>query len=71
MEYSYGEHLYTLGATGLELRGDCYFPSRQAANAKMYSIMKKKGLYVNKVYDDHHFKTYICNDGITFYVNRV
>ena len=65
-----GEHIYSLAATGIKFR-DKEFYSRQAAEREMYDFMKKHGLRVEKIYDDKHYKTYICQNNIRFYINRV
>jgi len=65
------EHFYTLGATGIKLHGQSTFSSRQEANKRMYEIIGKKKLVIKEVYDDKHFKTYVCNNGVKFYINRV
>ena len=46
------------------------FRSRSDANNAMYRLIGKHKLSIEKIYDDHHYKTYICNDGIKFYINR-
>lgn len=46
------------------------FNSRNAANDAMYRLIGKYGLKITKIYDDKHSKTYICNDGVKFYINR-
>lgn len=66
----FNEHLYTLAATGLK-KVDYVFGTRQAAVKKMYEIIAQKHLAIKEIYDDHHFKTYVCEDGIKFYINRV
>lgn len=65
-----GEHQYTLAATGLKI-GSFTFDSREKARRVMYEIMDKNNLHVVKKYDDRHFKTYICNNGVIFYINRI
>lgn len=64
-------HYYTLGATGDIKVKEGMFTSRQAAEEKMYKIIGKHHLCVRKIYDDKHYKTYLCNNGINFYINRV
>ena len=65
-----GEHLYTLAATGLKIRSGLY-TSRESANRDMYEIISKNHLHIVKQYNDKHFRTYICDNGVRFYVNRV
>ena len=63
-------HLYTLASTDSKFKSyTCR--SRESAKKIMYSYMDKKGLHIVGKYDDHHFKTYICNDGTKFFINRV
>lgn len=64
------EHYYTLAATGLKMKSYT-FSSRENATNKMYEIMGKKDLHVVETWDDKHYKTYICNNGVRFYINRV
>ena len=63
-------HRYSLAATGIKFR-DREFASRQEAESEMYKFIDKNGFKVEKIYDDKHFKTYRCNWGVTFYINRV
>ena len=66
-----GEHMYTLGVTGMKVKCDTYYATRQAATSKMYEIIGKKHLHIKEIYDDKHFKTYVCEEGVTFYINRM
>lgn len=63
------EHVYSFAATGMKLKSK-YFVSRELAKQEMYKVMAKNHLAIRKVYDDKHFKTYICNNGVRFYINR-
>lgn len=65
-----GKHTYCLAATGLRMRTQ-NFNSRESAKEKMYAVMSKNGLQLLEVYDDKHFKTYVCTDGVRFYINRL
>lgn len=64
-------HRYSLAATGLKIKKNLEFASRHQANEYMYKLVGKHGLKLEKMYDDKHFKTYIYNNGIRFYVNRI
>ena len=64
------KHAYTLAATGIKFKGG-EFSSRESAKREMYAFIDKKGLQVINKYDDHHFKTYICTNGVKFYINRI
>lgn len=50
---------------------DELYYSRAAAERRMYDICGKRGLQIKKVYPDKHFKTYICDNGATFHINRM
>ena len=63
-------HLYTLVLLGAKKKVSKLFKSRYAANNVMYKLMGKLGLSIEKVYDDKHDKTYICNNGAEFHINR-
>ena len=63
------EHSYSFAATGLKKNVDKIFCSRQGATEYMYKVCQKYGLHIDKVWDDKHDKTYIC-DGVTFYIQR-
>lgn len=64
-------HVYTFATIGMKKKFDRTFISRQAANDYMNKIVKKYSLNLEKVWDDHHFKTYCYNDGIKMYINRI
>ena len=68
--FNYNKHRYTLAATGLKIK-DYEFTSRQVAESVMHELMNKNGLHIEDIWDDHHFKTYICNNGVRFYINRI
>ena len=67
---NYGKHRYSLAATGLKIRGGEY-TSRQQAEHDMHLLMKKNNLHIENVWDDGHFKTYLCNNNVKFYINRI
>lgn len=64
------KHRYTLASENLD--GRSYdFPSRQLAEREMHSIMGKHGLHIVEVWDDGHYKTYLCNNNVRFHINRL
>lgn len=67
--FSFGSHFYTLSATGLNFRTRRY-NNREEAAQEMYNVMSKKSLDLQEVYDDRHNKTYVCSNGVRFYINR-
>ena len=62
-------HYYTFAATGIKVR-ERTFVSRELANNHMYKVMDKYGLHIEKVWNDNHDKTYLCNNGVRFYIQR-
>ena len=63
-------HYYTLVLLGAKKNVSRLFKFRDAAITVMYELMGKLGLSIEKVYDDKHDKTYICNNGAEFHINR-
>ena len=63
-------HLYTLASSNKKMKTSLY-SDRASAKYDMYKFIDKHNLKVVEKYDDHHFKTYICDDGTRFYINRV
>lgn len=65
-------HTYTFAVIGLpkSRKYERDFASRDAANDHMYKLMNKFNLRLEKMYDDKHCKTYVCTNGVRFYVNR-
>lgn len=66
----YGKHRYSLASTGLKVKSE-EFSSRNDAEHAMHLLMKKYGLHIENVYDDNHYKTYLCNNNVRFYINRI
>ena len=66
-----GNHTYSLVLIGTGKTVSKTFSSRYAANQAMYKLMGKHGLTLEKVYNDSHDKTYICNKGAEFHINRI
>lgn len=67
----YTNHQYTLATLGLKKKYDGVYNSRQEANKKMYEIISKLGIKIVDIWDDHHDKTYICNNGAKFFIHRM
>ena len=63
-------HTYSVALSDSKRRYSKVFPSRENATQAMYKQCRKMGVYIVKVWDDHHEKTYICNDGSQFHINR-
>ena len=71
--YGYGsghQYSFVLSTNRATLKS-LTFTNRNAAMEEMYKDMQKYGLTLNKVWDDNHDKTYICNDGYEFHINRI
>lgn len=62
-------HNYSLAVTGLKVKSKV-FSTREEANQMMYKIMAKYHLTLQKVFDDNHDKTYVCDNGVRFYIQR-
>lgn len=62
-------HSYSLAVTGLKMKNKV-FSTREEANQMMYKIMAKYHLTLQKVFDDNHDKTYVCDNGVRFYIQR-
>lgn len=67
---AYTTHYYTLACTGMKMH-DKEFSTREQANAYMYKLLRKKGLYIKDTWKDNHDVTYVCNNNVKFYIQRV
>jgi hypothetical protein len=63
-------HNYSFAVIGLGKQRHRVFPTREAANEHMHNLCAKHGLTIEEVWNDNHDKTYICNKGVTFYIQR-
>lgn len=63
-------HNYSVAVVGLTKKHNKTFPTRSAANAYMYKLCEKYDLKIEEVWNDNHDKTYHCNRGVTFYIQR-
>ena len=63
-------HNYTLVAESPKLRFDKTFLTRSEATKKMYELVENLNLKIEKVWEDKHDITYICNDSTRFHINR-
>lgn len=61
---------YTLATLGLKKAYDRTFSSREEANDFMYHLINKYGLRIVEIYDDKHAKTYKCENGERFFIQR-
>lgn len=66
----YSDKRYVLSASGIRMKAQS-FGNRRAATEAMYNFISRKHLVLQEVYDDKHYKTYICNNNIRFYVQRM
>lgn len=69
----FAKHTYVLDGVGVKKENSfkkVYF-SRENAEKEMYRLMNKYSTRAVKVYDDKHDKTYICDNGATFYITRL
>lgn len=63
-------HNYSVAVIGLTKKHNKIFATRDAANKYMYKLCNKYGLKIEEVWNDNHDKTYLCNKGVTFYIQR-
>jgi len=68
--YSNSKHLYSVASTGIKTRSKT-FTTRRLAEEYMYKQMNAHHLYEIEKWNDGHYQTFVCNDGVKFYVNRV
>ena len=67
---AYTKHYYTFACSGMKM--SCKeFTSREQAKEYMYRIIDKLGLTLLDKWKDNHDVTYVCNNGIKFYIQRV
>lgn len=62
-------HTYSFAATGIKVKSKT-FSTREDANQLMYKVMAKHHLTLQEVFNDHHDKTYVCDKGVCFYIQR-
>jgi len=65
-----GNHRYSLASTGLKFKSR-EFLTRRDAEREMYKSLKKNHISVVEIYDDKHYKTYRCTNGVNFYISRI
>ena len=68
--FTNSKHYYTFACTGTKIASK-EFPSRESANEYMYKQCYKNGLQIKEVWKDNHDVTFICNNGVRFYIQRV
>lgn len=66
----FNQHNYSFAVVGLGKQRAKVFPTRESANEHMRNMCAKYGLTIEEVWNDNHDKTYICNKGVTFYIQR-
>lgn len=64
------KHDYSFEVIGLKKVHGRIFRSREAANDYMHILCRKYGLQIVKVWEDNHDKTYICQNGVQFFIQR-
>ena len=63
------KHRYSFAATGIKIPSK-EFENREEAKDNLYREVSKHKLHIIKIYDDKHDKTYVCDNGVKFYINR-
>lgn len=69
-DLAFPKHSYSVVLSDSARHYDRTFISRNEATEAMQKQCHKMGVSVVKVWDDNHEKTYICNDGSQFHINR-
>ena len=64
------KHYYTFACTGMKIN-ERDFSTRDSANKYVYTQCAKNGLSVKEVWKDNHDVTFVCNNNVKFYVQRV
>ena len=64
------DHRYTVASIGCNMK-DRQFSSRQEAKNYMYDYIDRKGFQVREKWHDGHYVTYVCDNGVKFFINRV
>ena len=65
-------HYYSLEVVGNngKVHFDEIYPSREAAEKDMYRFINKNKTKIVETYEDNHDKTYICDNNVSFYIQR-
>ena len=63
-------HRYSLSATGMKFRPR-ELPSRECAEREMFNFLDKRGLKIEEVWNDGHYKTYCLDNGAKIYISRI
>ena len=69
----YAKHTYVLEGVGVKPE-KCFkkiYFNRDVAEKEMYRLMDKYSTKAVEVYEDNHDKTYVCDNGATFYISRL
>ena len=68
----YAKHAYVLEGVGVHDKSfeKTYF-NRDSAEKEMYRLMDKYATKAVEVFEDNHDKTYVCDNGMTFYISRL
>lgn len=67
---SENSHLYSVAAIGVKFRS-ATFDSRVAAKAYLGNYLNKKGIAVKEKWRDGHYVTYVCDNGVKFFISRI
>lgn len=64
------KHIYIFAVEGMK-KHSMEFGTRQSARRYMYHLMKKYNLHTVEKIEEKHIETFICNDGVSFYISRL
>lgn len=63
-------HLYSVDSVGCNIKSRT-FSSRQLAKNYMYDYIDRKGIRIREKWHDGHYVTYVCDNGIKFFISRI
>lgn len=63
-------HEYSVAAVGVKFK-DATFDSRAAAKSYLGHYLNKKGIIVKEKWRDGHYVTYVCDNGVKFFISRI
>lgn len=69
----YSKHLYVLDGVGVQTEKSFnkVYTNRADAEKEMHRLVGKYSTRIVEQYDDNHDKTYVCENGAIFYIQRM
>ena len=63
-------HTYSVSAVGVKFR-NANFNSREAAKDYLGHYLNRKRINVKEKWRDGHYVTYVCDNNVKFFINRI